>query len=193
MRQTKAHTNIGYKDGNRAVSMSYKRHTKGMVPMKKKYHKMMLAAILILPAVIFCYQVAYGDTADCANQNQPNLVGCPLDYVKSVGGFPPLFGKWTCVNYTATTLGGDTSRDAMGIISGTDTPGTITFNKDGSLIQTAGDVMASGTWGMSGKHMLVLAFADFQVKLHITKVSPNHIDLTDSLGDTIQLTLTRQG
>lgn len=156
--------------------------------MKKKYHKMMLAAILILTAVIFCYQVAYGDTGDCANQNQPNLVGCPLDYVKSVGGFPPLFGKWTYVNYTATTLGGDTSRDVMGIISGTDTPGTITFNNDGSLIQTAGDVMAPGAWGMSGKHMLVLAFADFQVKLHITKVSPNHIDLTDSLSDTIQLT-----
>jgi hypothetical protein len=92
------------------------------------------------------------------------------------------------VNYTSTTLGGDTSRDAMGIISGTDTPGTITFNRDGSLIQTAGDVMAPGAWGMSGKHMLVLAFADFQVKLHITKVSHNHIDLTDILGNTIQLT-----
>ena len=85
-------------------------------------------------------------------------------------------------------MGGDTSRDAMGIISGTDTPGTITFNKDGSLIQTAGDVMAPGAWGMSGKHILVLAFADFQVKLHITKVSANHIDLTDILGNTIQLT-----
>jgi hypothetical protein len=108
--------------------------------------------------------------------------------VKSVGGFSPLLGKWTYVNYTATTLGGDTSRDAMGIISGTDTPGTITFNKDGSLIQTAGDVMAPGAWGMSGIHMLVLAFADFQVKLHITKVSANHIDLTDILGNTIQLT-----
>jgi hypothetical protein len=162
-----------------------------MVRVKKKYHKMMLAEILILTAMIFCYQVAYGDTGDCANQNQPNLVGCPLDYVKSVGGFPPLFGKWTYVNYTATTLGGDTSRDAMGIISGTDTPGTITFNKDGSLIQTAGDVMAPGAWGMSGIHMLVLAFTDFQVKLQITKVSPNHIDLTDSLGDTIHLTPTR--
>jgi len=183
---------MGYKHGNRAVSMSYKRHTKGMVRVKKKYHKMMLAAILILTAEIFCYQVAYGDTGDCANQNQPNLVGCPLDYVKSVGGFPSLFGKWTYVNYTATTLG-DTSRDAMGIISGTDTPGTITFNKDGSLIQTAGDVMAPGAWGMSGKHMLVLAFEDFQVKLQITKVSPNYIDLTDSLGDTIHLTPTRQG
>ena len=98
-----------------------------------------------------------------------------------------MFGKWTYVNYTTTTLGGDTSRDAMGIISGTDTPGTITFNKDGSLIQTAGDVMAPGAWGMSGKHMLVLAFADFQVNLHITKVSANHIDLTDNLGDMIQL------
>jgi hypothetical protein len=160
---------------------------------KNKFHKMMLAAILILTAGIFCYQVAYGDTGNCANQNQPNLVGCPLDYVKSVGGFPPLFGKWTYVNYTTSTLGGDTSRDAMGIISGTDTPGTITFDKDGSLIQTAGDVMTPGAWGISGKHMLVLAFADFQVKLHITKVSPKHIDLTDSLGDTIQLTLTRQG
>jgi hypothetical protein len=153
---------------------------------------MMLAAILILTPVIFCYQVAYGDTGDCANQNQPSLVGCPLDYVKSVGGFPPLLGKWTYVNYTATTSGGDTSRDAMGIISGTDTPGTITFNNDGSLIQTAGNVMAPGAWGMlesaSDKHMLVLAFADFQVKLDITKVSANHIDLTDSLGDTIQLT-----
>jgi len=53
---------MGYKHGNRAVSMSYKRHTKGMVRVKKKYHKMMLAAILILTAVIFCYQVAYGDT-----------------------------------------------------------------------------------------------------------------------------------
>ena len=147
---------------------------------------MMLAEIL-LTAMIFCYQVAYGDTGDCANQNQPSLVGCPLDYVKSVGGFPPLLGKWTYVNYTATTLGGDTSRDAMGIISGTDTPGTITFNNDGSLIQTAGDVMAPGAWGISGKHMLVLAFADFQVKLHITKVSANHIDLTDNLGDMIQL------
>jgi len=51
--QTKAHTNMGYKHGNRAVSMSY---------MKKKYHKMMLAAILILTAMIFCYQAAYGDT-----------------------------------------------------------------------------------------------------------------------------------
>ena len=91
------------------------------------------------------------------------------------------------LNYTATTLGGDTSRDDMDIISGTDTPGTH-FNNDGSLIQTAGDVMAPGAWGMSGIHILVLAFADFQVKLHITKVSPNHIDLTDSLGDTIQLT-----
>jgi hypothetical protein len=170
-------------------SRSVKRHTKGMVRMKSKYHKMMLAQILILTAMIFCYQVAYGDTGDCANQNQPSsLVGCPLDYVKSVGGFPPLLGKWTYVNYTASTLGGDTSRDTMGIISGTDTPGTITFNNDGSLIQTAGDVMAPGAWGMSGKHMLVLAFADFQVKLHITKVSANHIDLTDSLGDMIQLT-----
>ncbi|HYA83799.1 MAG TPA: hypothetical protein VEH06_10180 [Candidatus Bathyarchaeia archaeon] len=147
----------------------------------------MLAAIVILTAVIFCDQVAYGDTGECANQNQPNLVGCPLDYMKSVGGFPPLLGKWTYVNYTATALGG-VSRDAMGIISGTDTPGTITFSEDGSLIQTAGDVMAPGAWGMSGKHMLVLAFADFQVKLHITKVSAKHIDLTDSLGDTIQLT-----
>jgi hypothetical protein len=154
---------------------------------------MLLAAILILTAVIFCYQVAYGDTVNCANQNQPNLVGCPLDYVKSVGGFPPLFGKWTYVNYTTSTLGGVTSRDAMDIISGTDTPGTITFNKDGSLIQTAGDVMTPRAWGISGRHMLVLAFADFQVKLHITKVSPKHIDLTDSLGDTIQVTLTRQG
>jgi len=89
-------------------------------------------------------------------------------------------------------IGGETSRDAMGIISGTDRPGTITFNKDGSLIQTAWDVMTPGAWGMSGKHMLVLAFADFQVKLHITKVSPKHIDLTDSLGDTIRLTLIRQ-
>jgi len=95
--KTKAHTNMGYKHGNSAVSMSY---------MKKKYHKMMLAAILILTAVIFCYQVAYGDTGDCANQNQPTLVGCPLDYVKSVEGFPPLFGKWTYVNYTATAFGG---------------------------------------------------------------------------------------
>jgi hypothetical protein len=159
---------------------------------KNKYHKMMLSEILILTAVIFCYQVAYGETGDCANQNQLSLVGCPLDYVKSVGGFPPLLGKWTYVNYTATTLWGGTSRDAMGIISGTDTPGTITFNSDGSLIQTAGDVMAPGAWGISGKHMLVLAFADFQVKLHITKVSANHIDLTDSLGNTIQLTATRQ-
>jgi hypothetical protein len=149
---------------------------------------MVVALGVAMPARAFCYQVAYGDTGDCANQNQPSLVGCPLDYVKSVGGFQPLFGKWTYVNYTATRLGGDTSRDAMGIISGTDTSGTITFDKDGSLIQTAGDVMAPGAWGMSGKHMLVLAFADFQVKLHITKVSPNHIDLTDSLGDTIQLT-----
>src|SRR5215831_7247624 len=137
--KTKAHTNMGYKHGNRAVSMSYKRHTKGMVRMKNKYYKMMLAEILILTTMIFCYQVAYGaDTGDCANQNQPNLVGCPLDYVKSVGGFQPLLGKWTYVNYTATTLGGDISRDAMGIISGTETPGTIAFNKDGSLIQTAG-------------------------------------------------------
>jgi hypothetical protein len=55
-----------------------------------------------------------------------------------------LFGKWTYVNYTATILGGNISRDAMGIISGTDMPGTITFNKDGTLIQTAGDVMAPG-------------------------------------------------
>ena len=172
---------MGYKYGNRAVSMSYKRHTKGMVRMKNKYHKKMLAEILILTAMIFCYQVAYGaDRGDCANQNQPNLVGCPLDYVKSVGGFSPLLGKWTYVNYTATTLGGDISRDAMDIISGTDTLGTISFNKDGSLIQTAGDVMTPGAWGMSGKHMLVLAFADFQVKLHITKVSANHIDLTDN-------------
>jgi hypothetical protein len=164
------------------------RHTKGMMRMKKKYHKMMLVAILILTAVIFCDQVAYGDTGKCANQNQPNLVGCQLDYMKSVGGFPPLFGKWTYLNYTATTLGGNISRDAMGIISGTDTPGTITFNNDGSLIQTAGDVVEPGAWSMSGKHMLVLAFADVQVKLYITKVSANHIDLTDSLGDTIQLT-----
>ena len=180
---------MGYKHGNRAVSMSHERHAKGMVHMKNKYHKMMLGEILILTAMIFCYKVAYGaDTGDCANQNQPNLVGCPLDYVKSVGGFPSLLGKWTYVNYTTTTSEGDTSRDAMGIISGTDTPGTIAFNNDGSLIQTAGDVMAPGAWGMSGKHMLVLAFADFQVKLHITKVSANHIDLTDILGDTIQLT-----
>jgi hypothetical protein len=149
---------------------------------------MMLAEILILTAMIFCYQVAYGDKGYCANQNQPKLVGCPLDYVNSVWGFPPLLGKWTYVNYTVTTLGGDTSRDAMGIISGTDMPGTITFNNDGSLIQTAKDVMAPGAWGMSGKHMMVLAFADFQVKLRVTKVSAKHIDLTDSLGDTIQLT-----
>jgi hypothetical protein len=87
---------MGYKHGNRAVSMSYKRRTKSMERMKNKYHKMMLAAILILTAVIFCDQVAYGDTGECANQNQPNLVGCPLNYMKSVGGFPPLFGKWTC-------------------------------------------------------------------------------------------------
>ena len=154
---------------------------------------MMLTEIL-LTAMIFCYQLAYGDTGDCANQNQPSsLVGCPFDYVKSVGDFPPLLGKWTYVNYTATTLGGDTSRDAMGIISGTDTPGTITFNNDGSLIQTAGDVMAPGAWDMSGKHMLVLAFADFQVKLHIPKVSANYIDLTDSLGDTIHLTRPDKG
>jgi len=71
----------------------------------KKYHKMMLAAILILTAGIFCYQVPYGDTGNCANQNQPNLVGCPLDYVKSVGGFSPLIGKWTYVNNTTSTLG----------------------------------------------------------------------------------------
>jgi hypothetical protein len=108
--------------------------------------------------------------------------------VKSVGGFQPLLGKWTYVNYTATTLGGDTSRDDMDIISGTDTPGTLTFNNDGSLIRTAGDVMAPCAWGMSGKRMLVLAFADFQVKLHIIKIGANHIELTDSLGDTIQLT-----
>jgi len=43
---------MGYKHGNQAVSMSYKRHTKGMVRMKNKYHKMMLAETLILTAMM---------------------------------------------------------------------------------------------------------------------------------------------
>jgi hypothetical protein len=53
-------------------------------------------------------------------------------------------------------LGSNEFDNTYTIISSTDTPGTITFNNDGSLIQTAGNVMAPGAWGMSGKHMLVL-------------------------------------
>jgi hypothetical protein len=69
---------------------------------------------------------------------------------------------------------GNMTNEQMNIINGMGSAGTIAFNKDGSLIQTFRDAIQSGAWDMSDKHMLIEAFADFQIKLHITKVRPDH-------------------
>ena len=48
---------------------------------------------------------------DCANQNfTGNFIGCPFDYVKSVAGFPMLFGKWNFVNESSSAVS-NVSRD----------------------------------------------------------------------------------
>jgi hypothetical protein len=136
----------------------------------------------------FCVGWNYGGNLggnECGNQNQPDhLIGCPLDYMKSVAGFPALSGKWNFVNETSGSM--DDINNMTGI------SGTITFGKDGSFTQTistrsgSSDYAIQGSWGSDG-HILTECFIIGCTKLTFTTISPNHMELTDLHGDTIHL------
>ncbi|MFY9795265.1 MAG: hypothetical protein WAK17_18225 [Candidatus Nitrosopolaris sp.] len=102
-----------------------------------------------------------------------------------------LFGKWNFVNESSSAVS-NVSRDDIDNMSSTGVSGTITFGKNGDFNQTIpaknglGDVTVEGSWASDG-HILHEFFGEYHINMTFTTVSPSHIELTDSRGDTIHL------
>jgi len=122
----------------------------------------------------------------------PDMLGCPYDFMKHVGGFTELVGSWHVVNQTSN---GNIDRDLTGI---------MTFNHNGTMqfvlpmtvvYDSGGDKSntVNGSWGVNGNgHWLGICFEGNQcAKLTFTKKSHDHMELRDDNGDTIHL--MRQG
>jgi hypothetical protein len=121
----------------------------------------------------------------------PDMLGCPYDFMKHVGGFTELVGSWHIINQTSN---GSIDRNLTGI---------MTFNHNGTMrfvlpmtvvYDSGGDKSntVNGSWGVNGNgHWLGICFEGNQcTKLTFIKTSHGHghMELRDDYGDTIHLT-----
>jgi hypothetical protein len=119
------------------------------------------------------------------------LLGCPLNDEKYIGGFRQLIGSWNMVNNTGNGVDFNST-------------GTVTFlgDKNGSfqlVLPTAVKTgvndynpktnTVNGTWASDGQS-LVLVYQPFGqwVKMTLTKKGHNYMDLTDGNHNSIYLT-----
>jgi hypothetical protein len=167
----------------------------------------LIAAVLVWPLIWshLAYDLAYAqlwyntqtDSAiECFDDEPgnpspgPDLLGCPYDFMKHVGG-STMVGSWHIVNQTSD---GSIDRNLTGIMTfnhnGTMQfvlPTTVVYDENGDKSNTV-----NGSWGVNNHRWLGICFEGNQcTKLTFTKKSHDHMELTDDHGDRIHLNIVQ--